>query len=70
MQPTWSFKFTIQTDILAFLFTVASLLFASGAIVVRFGRVAGIVYWIVGIFMIIMQIVRLLAYYRRRRPQP
>ena len=69
MEPKWEFKLTIQTDVLAFLFTVASLFLASGAIMARFGRLVGIVYWAVGILMIIMQFVRLLAYYRRTRAE-
>ena len=61
------FKVTIQTDILAAIFIIVSVYFASGPIFERFGRLAGYAYCIVGVVVMIMAVVRLLAFYRRPR---
>jgi hypothetical protein len=61
--PTREFKMTIQTDIVAIIFIAASIYFAAGAIFERFGAIAGYAYCVIGIVLIVVQLVRLLAYY-------
>jgi hypothetical protein len=61
------FKVTIQADILAVVFIIVSAYFAADPIFERFGRLAGYAYYVVGVVVMVMAVVRLFAFYRRPR---